>query len=316
MTHHYSKNVMITSIALLLLLAGIIFWGVYALGDYSESKDITSFEACVAAGYPIMESYPRQCKRPDGTTFTESIGNELEKTNLIKITNPRPNEVVTSPLSITGEARGYWFFEASFPVELRDGNGNLLVQHYATAQGEWMTEDFVPYSSIISFTAPTTATGTLILRKDNPSGLAEHDDALFIPVRFTSTETTSVQVYFSNDDLDPQATCTAVFPVTRSVPKTQSVGKAALNELLKGPLTYELQENYKTNINTGVLLKSLTITNGTAYADFSEELDKNVGGSCRVTAIRAQIEKTLKQFPTVTAVIISVNGEVEEALQP
>ncbi len=37
----------------------------------------TSFEECAAAGNPIMESYPRQC-RADGTTFVEEIPEEAE----------------------------------------------------------------------------------------------------------------------------------------------------------------------------------------------------------------------------------------------
>lgn len=35
--------------------------------------DISSFEECAAAGYPVMESYPRQCRTPDGRTFVEEI---------------------------------------------------------------------------------------------------------------------------------------------------------------------------------------------------------------------------------------------------
>jgi eight-cysteine-cluster-containing protein len=34
---------------------------------------ITTFAACAEAGYPIMESYPRQCAGPDGRTFTEIV---------------------------------------------------------------------------------------------------------------------------------------------------------------------------------------------------------------------------------------------------
>ncbi|MBN2014761.1 MAG: DUF333 domain-containing protein [Candidatus Altiarchaeota archaeon] len=34
---------------------------------------VNSFEDCVNAGYPVMESYPRQCKTPDGRTFTEEV---------------------------------------------------------------------------------------------------------------------------------------------------------------------------------------------------------------------------------------------------
>jgi spore germination protein GerM len=41
-----------------------------------------------------------------------------------------------------------------------------------------------------------------------------------------------------------------------------------------------------------------------------------VGGSCRVSGIRNQIIQTLKQFPTIKNVVISVEGNSEEALQP
>jgi hypothetical protein len=36
-------------------------------------KVIGSFEECVAAGYPILESYPPRCSVPGGPTFTEQV---------------------------------------------------------------------------------------------------------------------------------------------------------------------------------------------------------------------------------------------------
>lgn len=33
----------------------------------------SNFEECVAAGNPVMESYPRQCRTPDGRNFVEDI---------------------------------------------------------------------------------------------------------------------------------------------------------------------------------------------------------------------------------------------------
>jgi spore germination protein GerM len=51
-------------------------------------------------------------------------------------------------------------------------------------------------------------------------------------------------------------------------------------------------------------------------ADFNERLEYQVGGSCRVSAIRAQISETLKQFPTIKDVIILINGRKEDVLQP
>ena len=145
---------------------------------------VTTFEECVAAGNPVMESYPRQCRAGE-ETFIESIGNELEKTDLIRIDTPRPNQTISSPLTITGEARGNWFFEASFPVVLTDWDGKIIAQGIAQAKGEWMTTDFVPFEATLTFAVDTNAysdKGSLILRKDNPSGLPQYDDALEIPV--------------------------------------------------------------------------------------------------------------------------------------
>jgi hypothetical protein len=34
---------------------------------------ITNFEECVAAGNPVMESFPRQCRTADGSLFTEDV---------------------------------------------------------------------------------------------------------------------------------------------------------------------------------------------------------------------------------------------------
>ena len=146
---------------------------------------ITSFEECVKAGNPILESYPSRCATKDGKLFTEDIGNVLEKVDLIRAASPRPNAVIKSPLVIEGEARGYWFFEASFPAELFDADGQIIGTGIMQAEGEWMTEEFVPYKGTIAFRVPAAKRGTLILKKDNPSGLPEHDDFLRIPVIFS-----------------------------------------------------------------------------------------------------------------------------------
>lgn len=157
-----------------------------------EAPLITNFEECVAAGNPVMESYPRQCRHQD-KTFVEDIGNEREKADLIRLDTPRPNQVITSPLTIRGEARGTWFFEASFPIVLTDWDGRIIAQGIATAKSDpdatdgagWMTSEFVPFEATLTFAVDKNAysnRGALILKKDNPSGLPEHDDALEIPV--------------------------------------------------------------------------------------------------------------------------------------
>ena len=150
------------------------------------------FDSCAALGYPVAESYPRQCAGPDSKNFVENIGNAIEKADLIRATSPKPGTTITSPLTIEGEARGTWYFEASFPIKLLDATGTEIATGHAEAQGDpatgevnWMTEDFVPFKATLEFTAPEKMfKGTLVLQKDNPSGLPEHDDKLEIPIRF------------------------------------------------------------------------------------------------------------------------------------
>ena len=112
-----------------------------------------------------------------------STSTPVELNPNVTINSPKVNALVSSPLTVTGEASG-WYFEGSFPVTLLDANGKILVQFYATAQGDWMTSDFVPFISKLTFPKPTTDTGTLVLIKDNPSGLPENDESVSIPVRF------------------------------------------------------------------------------------------------------------------------------------
>ncbi len=102
----------------------------------------------------------------------------------IMVFSPAYNAHIGSPLKVEGTARGFWYFEGSFPLMLVDANGDTVGEGIATAQGEWMTEDFVPFSGEVTFSAPVSGEGTLILRKDNPSGMPENDDSIEISVRF------------------------------------------------------------------------------------------------------------------------------------
>ena len=171
---------------LIIIAMLVVVWFTVRFIIRDESQYIIqNFMDCIQAGYPAMESYPRRCQDDKGNVFTEDIGNELEKIDLIRIDNPRPNQAITSPLIIEGQARGFWFFEADFPIKLLDENNQEITIGHATAQDEWMTEDFVQFKAELNFTSPGTGQqGTLILEKDNPSDLPENDDQLRVPVLF------------------------------------------------------------------------------------------------------------------------------------
>ena len=59
---------------LMFSLFTIIFLAVVAVfikWVYPHPKPIKTFEDCAAAGYPVMQSYPRQCDTPGGKIFVE-----------------------------------------------------------------------------------------------------------------------------------------------------------------------------------------------------------------------------------------------------
>ena len=244
----------------------------------------------------------------------------IPPTGLI-VNTPKVNALVASPLTVSGyvDGKDRWTgFEGQVGiVQLLDGNGKVLTFGILTATDENWMQFPTNFSTTLNFSSPTTSVGTLVFKNENASGMAEYEREFRLPIKFTpAAETVKLQAYFSNNNLDPEMTCEKVFPVIRVLPKTQAVAKAALEELLKGPNDEEMLSGYSTSLNAGVKINSLVIDNGVAKVDFNQTLENGVAGSCRVGVIRLQIVETLKQFPSVSSVIISVNGRTEDILQP
>lgn len=104
-------------------------------------------------------------------------------TTEVLVSQPLSGATVSSPLAVSGQARGNWFFEASLPVKLITSSGDEIVAHYAMAQSNWMTTDFVPFEVTLEFSTTATS-GFLVISKDNPSGLPENDASFMVPVNF------------------------------------------------------------------------------------------------------------------------------------
>lgn len=108
-------------------------------------------------------------------TYTNATAND------VVVTNPTPGAVTGKTFTVTGKARGTWYFEATFPVKVLDASGKTLATGIAHAQGDWMTTEFVPFT--VNITVPNSYIGkaTLVLQKDNPSGLPEHEASVSFP---------------------------------------------------------------------------------------------------------------------------------------
>jgi hypothetical protein len=147
---------------------------------------VGSFKDCTAAGYPIMESYPRQCKTPDGRIFSEELPPPTPTyinatSGIISVTTPTPGAVTGKEFEVRGNARG-WYFEGSFPVEILDTNGKILTTSPAQAQSDWMTSAPVRFIAKIKIPNSYIGKATVVLKKDNPSELKENDASMSFPI--------------------------------------------------------------------------------------------------------------------------------------
>lgn len=298
-----------------LVIAGfaLLTLGVILIYKSANSVTVTSFDECAAAGYPIMESFPAQCS--DGTqTFVQNIvETEISsESGNVRVTSPTRDGLISLPLTITGQGRA---FENTIDWRLLDEDGTVLVSGFATADAQEVG-GFGAFEVTSSYPEPKGTRGTVEVFTTSARDGSEQD-VVSIPVTFASQGAQSVRAYFSSTAEDPETlNCEITYPVTRRIAQTTAPARATLEELFRGPTNAERQAGFTTSIPSGVKIGSLTIDDrGVAKLDLSGELRAASGGSCRVGAVRSQIESTLKQFPTVTSVVITVNGQVD-VLEP
>ena len=242
--------------------------------------------------------------RPSGSPLPPITGQ-----GSIILTSPRDGDIVDSPILVTGQSRA---FENQFMVQLQDGTGKIVYQtgvmSDAQDTGQW--GNYKVYIPIPAGMGQDFKVEAIEYSAKGDGSLGGYGSA---DIKLKSAVTSTVNIAFvTNPEID--CTTTKMFP--RTIIKTQSVGLVSLLELLKGPTSAEKAQGATSQIPEDTKLNSLRLSGTTAYADFNYGLDAGVAGSCRVQAIRAEIENTLKQFLTIYNVVISIDGRTEDILQP
>jgi hypothetical protein len=123
------------------------------------------------------------CGSADTVTPTGGSEIKLQKSSDVTLLSPVEGSVVKSPVTISGTAKGTWFFEGSLPVSILDSKGTVIAQGAAQADGEWMTEKPVSFSTQLTFTTTDTK-GSIVIKKDNPSGEPQNDASAAFAVKF------------------------------------------------------------------------------------------------------------------------------------
>jgi hypothetical protein len=105
--------------------------------------------------------------------------------------------------------------------------------------------------------------------------------------------------------------CARVAPLARTVPGPR-VLQGAMRALLAGPTKAERARGYGGwfSAATAGHLRSVRIANGVAYIDFRTFAAHipNASTSCGSTLLLAQLDRTAKQFRTVTRTVYSFDG--------
>lgn len=113
---------------------------------------------------------------PSPSPTSENGAEPFVSENVI-VTDPLPNAKVSQTFTVRGQARGNWFFEASFPLQVRDPGNNNVGGGIAMTSDNWMTTEFVSFEGKVmveNYSGPAR----LVLMKDNPSGLPEFEDSV------------------------------------------------------------------------------------------------------------------------------------------
>lgn len=216
-------------------------------------------------------------------------------------------------LFVSGIANTY---EATVNFKLYDDNGVLVVEDFTTAD---MPDMGIagPFRKVIAFAMPTPNVITGYLEVFEYSARdGSQINKVTVPVSFPYNDFMTLSVFFSHSaPAGIPGECLYVQSVERILPASLAVAKHTIWAMLQGPKGSESSEGFFSGIPSGTTLNSIYIENRIAYVDFSSELNMTAG-SCGIAGVTAMIRENLLQFSTIDDVVISVEGQTEDILQP
>ena len=128
-----------------------------------------------------------------------------------------------------------------------------------------------------------------------------------------SRQTKTVKVFFSKNE-PTDIVQIAVDRLVEAGGSQAELALAAVRAMLEGPTQAESDQGLINAINEGTVVNSVNIIGGVATVDFNATFDRNVAGAALVSAIRGQVESTLKQFAGVREIRMTINGGAREAV--
>jgi len=225
---------------------------------------------------------------------------------------PAEGAIISGSFEVQGRARASG---SGVIIVVRNEAGDRLFEARAAVDAA-ESGQFGRFSQPVTLPQHDLGKGSVEVYGESPEG-ARPRDLVRHGILFAEPDTVAVKVYMRMTGFDADESCDTVLPVERTVSSKTAIYRAVIDELVRGPNDKERAAGYVTSLPSGVVLKSVAAdADGVVTADFTTSLERGVAGSCRVDAIKAQIISTIRQFPEVRDVVITVNGSAEGVLQP
>lgn len=117
----------------------------------------------------------------------QSVILPIQKSNQgIEVFLPKENEVISSPLKITGvvSGNGWTGFEGQVGVvKLLDSKRNELATSILTATTEWTILP-TSFETTLDFTSPLEESGEILFKNENASGEKDRDKTFTMHIKF------------------------------------------------------------------------------------------------------------------------------------
>lgn len=276
--------------------------------DYEPANSASGIGVC-RAGKPVVTAPTSTTPTTTKPVIARPIpeGMICDETHSICVRKEDAEANPANPIVVRGSGIA---FENTISWELRDGLGALLHRGFTTANapdvgkpGDFEVKAFLSEPM-------KTATGTLrVFESSAKDGSPIHE--VNVPVQLV-TRTILVSFFYTDRNAAVGGECTRVKETVVEIPYSAKPIEATLRAFLSYATTAEKASPGKD------VLKSVVLKNGVLTLTMTSEFGSLVGGgSCKVGAVRAELEAVAKQFPSVKSVVIQEEGKTpEETLQP